>query len=272
MGQRNGDAMLDHMPKIASEFDCATELERRSEPVVPLACDYPIGHVVERHQHARAQIIFASSGILRVDTPNDIWVVPPMCAIWMPAGEDHELRASSAVCLRTLFIDPQLRDSLPARPCVIQVSPLLRELILRITESAAEVSPAMVELVLDEVREIRVLPLRVPMPADSRALRICHSLVSNPADPRTCSQWGVSVGASSRTLERLFQKETGLSFGAWRRQARLLAALSRLAADSPIASVALDLGYESPSAFTAMFKRTLGRPPSEYFPQTLQFA
>jgi len=121
------------------------------------------------------------------------------------------------------------------------------------------------ELILAEINELKVLPLHLPMPRDPRLFRICRNILADPANHKTCSQWGGMVGASARTLERLFHKETGFSFGWWRRQVRLLAALDRLAAGEPITSVALDMGYRSPSAFTVMFKRSLGRLPSEVY-------
>lgn len=262
--------MRSYAPKISSVLHHVQQLESQPYPIVALGREYPNGHLVERHHHERTQLIYASRGIMRVDTPKGIWVVPPMRAIWMPPGIEHEIRASSTVFLRSLFIQPALRESLPSECCVIDVSPLLRELILRmvnLSESGATHVPRhMVDVILDEIRAISVLPLHIPMPRDPRVLRVCHEILENPGDVRTCATWGASTGASARTLERLFQKETGLSFGAWRRQVRLLAALNRLAAEVPIATVALDLGYDSPSAFTAMFKRVLGRPPTEFFP------
>lgn len=262
--------MAVYAPKIPSILHRVREIEAQPEPVVAFGREYPSGHLIERHNHHRAQLIFASKGIMRVATPGGIWVVPPMRAIWVPPLVDHEIRVSSAVCLRTLFIQPSLRESLPQECCVVEVSPLLRELILRVFSQSESADPKpmsehMIELILDEIHELEAQPLRIPLPTDPRALRICRSILQNPADVRTCAQWGVIVGASSRTLERLFQRETGVTFGVWRQQARLLTAFSRLAAQAPISSVALDLGYRSPSAFAAMFKRTLGCPPSEFF-------
>ncbi|HNP37818.1 MAG TPA: helix-turn-helix transcriptional regulator [Woeseiaceae bacterium] len=262
--------MTAYAPKIPSILSRVRELEARPEPIVAFAREYPTGHLVERHRHERAQLIYASHGVMRVDTAVRIWVVPPLRAIWMPPGIDHEIRASSTVCLRTLFIHPDLRSSLPQDCCVIEISPLLRELILRMVTLAESKQHKgslvhLVELILGEIREIPGLSLHIPMPADQRALRVCKSILDNPADGRTCAQWGASVGASARTLERLFQNEAGISFGAWRRQVRLLAALTGLAAKIPVANVASDLGYESASAFSAMFKRTLGCPPSQFF-------
>ena len=246
------------------------DLEAQPHPIVAFGREYPSGHLVEGHHHGRAQLIYASKGIMRVDTPEGIWVVPPMRAIWVPPNVTHEIRASSTVHLRTLFIQPALRGSLPGKCCVIEVSPLLKELILRMVAyagwgEAARPPAHMIELILDEIRSVRVLPTHVPLPNDARMLKICQSILANPADSRTCAQWGSGVGASSRTLERLFQREMGMSFRIWRQQVRLLAALSRLAAQTPISVVALDLGYQSPSAFTAMFKRALGCPPREFF-------
>ncbi|HVW67865.1 MAG TPA: helix-turn-helix transcriptional regulator [Steroidobacteraceae bacterium] len=247
------------------------ELEARPQAIVAFGREYPSGHLVERHQHGRAQLIYASKGVMRVDTPLGVWVVPPMRAIWVPPAVDHEIRASSTVHLRTLFFRPDLRDTLPRQCCVIEVSGLLRELILRMVDLARSGGPApaldaMTELILGEIREHDILPMHVPLPNDPRLLRVCHALLQNPADSRTSLQWGSLVGASSRTLERLFQRETGTNFRVWRQQVRLLAALSRLAAADPIAVVAQDLGYQSPSAFTAMFKRTLGCSPRRFFP------
>jgi AraC-like DNA-binding protein len=248
------------------------ELEAQPHAIVAFGREYPSGHLVERHHHGRAQLIYASKGIMRVDTPAGIWLVPPMHAIWVPQTVQHEVRASSTLQLRTLFIREGLRESLPRECCVVEVSPLLRELILRMVElantpgGARAVGSHMIELILDEIRTVKVLPIHIPMPADLRLLRICRGLLQNPADNRTILQWGVSAGASPRTLERLFYRETGATFREWRQQVRLLAALTRIAADDPISVVAFDLGYQSPSAFTAMFKRTLGCTPREFFP------
>lgn len=231
---------------------------------------YPVGHSTGRHRHELPQLIFASHGVIRVDTPKGIWVVPPTRAIWVPPDTEHEMLTLSSVCLRSIFIQPAPRSSLPEDCCVIDVSPLLRELIHRVVElertrQLHNATSHLMGLLIDELRQTAVLPLYIPMPSDNRITRICRGVLEKPADERTCAQWGTSVGASARTLERLFQKELGMSFGAWRRQVRLFTALHRLAGGMPVAHVAAELGYESSSAFTAMFKRTLGRAPSHFF-------
>ncbi|HYM31502.1 MAG TPA: AraC family transcriptional regulator, partial [Candidatus Cybelea sp.] len=120
-------------------------------------------------------------------------------------------------------------------------------------------------LILDEVRALPALPLHLPMPSDARLKRVCAAIVAEPGAKATLVAWAAEAGASGRTLLRLFQRQTGMTFAAWRQRARLLAALGRLAAGEPVTTVAIDLGYDSPSAFTAMFRRALGTTPSRYF-------
>lgn len=247
---------------------------RRSTAVAalqPLAGKLPSGYHIARHYHPQAQLIFASSGVMRIATPDGIRVISPVRAVWVPAGVEHEVRVSSAVELRTLLIDPSIDARLPSKCCVIDVSALLRELIVRVSDLGAAIGEShMVEhlltLILAEIHSC-ASPVRLPMPADPRLVRVCRSILDHPSDKRTCAQWGLIVGASARTLERRFFAETGISFGAWRRQARLVAALDQLAAQTPVAKVAVDLGYRSASAFSVMFKHALGRRPSDFFPQ-----
>lgn len=142
------------------------ELVAQPQPIVAFGREYPSGHLIESHHHDRAQLIFASRGIMRVDTADGIWVVPPMRAIWVPPTVTHEIRAFSTVHLRTLFVQPTARNSLPGECCVIEVSPLLRELILRMVAQAAPGDPAeasthMIELILDEIRGVKVLPMHI---------------------------------------------------------------------------------------------------------------
>ncbi len=251
------------LPQLQDRMQC--------EPaaILPFEREYPRGHLIERHSHQRDQLVYAVQGVMRIDTDEGIWVVPPMRAVWMPAGIEHEIRTSTPLHLHTLFIRPDVRQGLPTRCCVVEVTPLLRELILRLVRMGTTIdtrrADAILELVLAEIEEFNVLPLHIPMPSDTRLLKICHKILADPSSHKTCAQWGTEVGASARTLERLFLREVGISFGAWRRQVRLLAALDHLAGGASITTVAMDLGYRSPSAFTVMFKRALGQLPSAIY-------
>lgn len=245
------------------------DYQRVPRPVAAMAKDFANGHVIAPHSHERAQLIHAIAGVMTVTSAAGAWAVPPHRALWMPAGVEHTLRMSGAVSMRTLYIRADAAPGLPAACRVIAVSPLLRELILRAADLPVlydEGGPAgrIMALILDEIRSLPELPLSLPTPADPRLAPICRALLADPADDRPLDAWARAAGASGRTLARLFRTETGLTFGAWRQQARLLEAMARLAAGESVTAVALDLGYDSPSAFGAMFRRALGAPPSRY--------
>jgi AraC-like DNA-binding protein len=248
-----------------------TDYQRVPRPVAAMAKDFPDGYHNPPHSHERAQLIFASQGAMLVTTPRGSWAVPPQRAVWMPAGLTHEIRMAGVVAMRTLYVRRDAAARLPSEPRVLAVSPLLRELILRactlpIHYDEAGADGRLMALILDEIAAVPTVALDLPMPRDPRLSRLCRALRAEIGSARTLGDWARDAGASSRTLARLFVAETGLTFAAWRQQARLVAAMALLGAGEPITRIALDLGYESPSAFTAMFKRALGEPPSRYFP------
>jgi transcriptional regulator GlxA family with amidase domain len=120
------------------------------------------------------------------------------------------------------------------------------------------------ELILDELETAPRLQLHVPMPRDPRLMRLCEQLVASPSAPVTLADLAAGINVSERTLARLFHRELGMSFGQWLRRMRLLLSLPRLAAGVPVLQVALEHGYDSPSAYSAMFRRTLGIAPTAY--------
>lgn len=206
---------------------------------------------------------------MTVMTAEGTWVVPPQQAVWVPARTDHEVKSAGPLAMRSLYIHPDETHGLSLQCCVLTVTPLLRELILKIVSlpNRNPVSPAdarLMEVILDQLRELKPAPLHLPMPKDPRLRAVTNRLIRDPGDNRSLAAWSRLTGASSRTLARLFLKETGMSFGNWRQQLRLLSAISHLALEIPVTTVAYDLGYRSPSAFIAMFKRVFGVPPGRY--------
>jgi AraC-like DNA-binding protein len=236
-----------------------------------LARDYPSGHGPPRHQHPNAQLIHAVRGVMVVDTAVGQWVVPPTRGLWIPGGVDHSIRMVGKVLMRTAYINTSLAPDMPQQCAVLKISPLLRELILAMIESAdtpyAPDSRAgrIARLLLDEIRQMGSLPLHLPMPGDQRLLEICTAISARPADNTTASEWARRLQVDPKTVHRLFVRETGMTFGQWRTQARLMLALEHLAAGDKVLNVALDLGYESPSAFATMFKKQFGISPSKFF-------
>jgi AraC-like DNA-binding protein/mannose-6-phosphate isomerase-like protein (cupin superfamily) len=249
------------------------DYQQVARPVAAMAKDFAAGFRVARHHHERAQLVFATRGVMQVTAAGGIWVVPPHRGLWIPGAVEHEIQCTGGVAMRTLYIRPDAAKGLPASVCVLAVQPLLRELILEAVKLPLDYAERdrdgrIMALILDELRALPILPLHLPMPHDPRLVFICDAIMAAPALRRPLAAWGGKVGASSRTLARLFLRETGMSFGAWCRQARLLNALARLAEGQKVTSIALDLGYDSPSAFTSMFRRHLAITPSRYFLQS----
>jgi AraC-like DNA-binding protein len=244
-----------------------------TRPVVGYAADFPSGHSIRRHRHAAGQVIFAASGVMTVTTTAGRWVVPSERAVWVPPHVPHAIRMTGAVRMRTLYLDAKgiaATRGLPSTCAVIQVSPLLHELIVAVVGFRQPYPPQgrearLVAVLQDELASAQAAPLHLPMPRDPRLLVITECLAADPSDKRPLGAWARPAGASARTLARLFVRETGLSFAHWRQQARLLHALERLAAGESVTGVALDLGYEGPSAFIAMFRSRLGATPGRYF-------
>ena len=236
-----------------------------------MAKEFARGFVSRRHRHTRAQLLYAVDGVMEVSTEWGLWVIPPQRAVWIPPEVDHEVCFRTAASVRTLYVDVSaIPAGAPHDPCAVNVSPLLRELILRATMMPMAYQEdghdgRIIALALAEIEWAEDHPLHMPVFKDGRLLTISQTLQANPADARTLDDWAQEVNTSSRTLARLFRAETGTSFIHWRQQVRVLASLPRLAAGEAIANVALDLGYETSGAFAAMFRRLMGIVPSRYF-------
>jgi len=251
-------------------YDPVEEITSIPRPIVALAKEFPSGHLIPFHRHARSQLLYASSGVMTVTTTKGIWVVPPLRAVWVPALTEHQIDCSGRLSMRTLYFKPEVVSKLPLHCCVVSVPPLLRELILYAVTLPSLYKPnsheeRLMEVTLDLIQTLEVTPLDLQIPRDIRLKKIFNTLTENASDNRTLEEWGKTVGATSRTLARLFRYETGISFRQWRQQFRILEALRRLGQEEQVTTVALDLGYESPSAFISMFKKALGMTPGQYF-------
>jgi len=226
--------------------------------------------MIRSHFHDRDQLVYASRGVMTVRTSEGAWVVPTHRAVWIPALVPHTITMSGTVAMRTLYLKPRLAKSLPRECCVVNVSPLLRELILHTCTVATlkkKVSSHshLIDVILDQLRAIQMVPLQLPNPSDSRALRVAAVLLADPGNRRPLAHICKSAGASKRTVERLFQTDVGMSFGKWRQQLRLTQAMRLLAEGSKVTHAAMESGYSTPSAFISMFRKTLGTTPTLYF-------
>lgn len=251
------------------------DYQRVGRPVAAMPKDFPPGHHIPPHSHERGQLVYATSGVMRVTAtqPNangGTWIVPPQRALWIPPGVTHEIRMSGRVAMRTLYIAAETAAGLPDACRVIEVSDLLRALILAAMEEPVDYAAnsrgaAIAALLLHELRGVEAQPLHLPQPRDARLQAICRRVAEHLGEDVGLERLASDAGLSSRSLARLFQRETGMGFAAWRQQARLAEALAMLSTGRAVALVAADLGYASAAAFTAMFRRALGTTPGRYF-------
>lgn len=245
-------------------------LRDQRSPIATLTHDYPAGYAIPRHFHDRDQLVYASQGVMTVLTDAGIWVVPTLRALWIPAGVPHTINMSGKVAMRTLYLKPRLARALPRDCCVVNVSPLLRELILhacsfRALKNSSPRQRHLIDLIADQLEAIQMVPLQLPHLSDSRARHVAEIVLANPASTQQLSKLCRGSGASKRTVERLFQDEVGMTFGRWRQQLRLMHAVRLLAEGAKVTHAALEAGYSTPSAFICMFKKILGCTPGLYF-------
>ena len=251
-----------------SDIETVDDIPR---PVFSLITEATFVGETEPHRHNKAQLMYVLSGVLTVQAAGGIWTVPPHCALWIPSGVSHAGRMDGHIKIVSLYIDPGLAASLDQDCGILFVQPFFRELVLRFDfESPLEPMDRgremrLISVLLDELAAAPLEPIHLPMPTDRRLRRLTEAMLDNPGLRFTIDEWGARVGASNRTLSRLFKRETGMTFLRWRQQLHIGLALQRLAEGELVTTIAGDLGYESVSAFITMFKRMLGKTPARYF-------
>lgn len=234
-----------------------------------LAAEHASGQSTSRHGHDWGQLIYAAAGVCTVWTEAGSWIAPPHWAVWVPAGVTHSIRFAGPAALRTLYLRPDLALALPAECGVITVSPLLRELIIRavghgMLDERDATDRALAHLIVGECHHATAPPFDLATPT-SEACRRAVSLFETGDAALTTAAIARRVGLSTRSLERRFRLETGVTLGQWRRQAALLAALQVLALGKPVKAAAETAGYRTASAFVAAFHANFGTTPGRYF-------
>ncbi|WP_055563149.1 helix-turn-helix domain-containing protein [Streptomyces atriruber] len=230
----------------------------------------PRGRAFWTHVHPVHQLAWAATGLLRVRAEQGTWMLPPSLALWIPAALPHATEAEGDTVMRSPYVDPTHcpAESVWTEPTVLEVGPLPRALIDHLVRDdlPADARSLAEAVLLDVLRPVPVATVSVTEPDDQRARTVARSLAADPADDRTLQEWGSEVGASERTLARLFAAETGLAFGQWRKRLRMRAAMPLLAEGLPVEAVARRVGYASASSFVAAFHRVVGLTPRQYIP------
>lgn len=243
-------------------------IDAAEEPVFAISRIYPAGHRVAPHRHARTQVWFALGGVVVVGMAGGRWMIPPGHGLVIPAGAEHASHMLSRVEMHSVYVDAGAAGG--AGPRVVETTALAATLTRELAEEDLRpISPRrrqlVMELLLDEIGGLPERPLGLPFPAEARLAGLCRDFLAAPAASAGIDGWAAALGMSRRSFTRLFRAETGVSFATWRQQACIFASLPRLAQGLPVTTVALDAGYENIAAFTTMFRRMLGKPPSGYF-------
>ncbi|AUX75468.1 MULTISPECIES: AraC family transcriptional regulator [Sinorhizobium] len=257
-----------HLPELPDmdHFRSLEWIEMANAPVVAIGKDYGCGLVVPPHSHTRTQLWWARSGVVLVHTADGRWMIPPGHALLIPSGMEHSAEMVSDVRMHSIYIAAMSRAR---RPLVLEVSALAGSLIDELVRIENETfsqrrEQLIVELLLEEIPRLAERPLGLPFPQDRALAGLCRKFLEAPSAAANIDQWADSIGISRRSFTRFFRRETGISFVTWRQQACIFASLPRIADGEPITTVALDAGYENVAAFTTMFRRMLGAPPSLY--------
>ena len=241
------------------------EVDRVPRDVLPIGTDYSPGQQLDWHEHRRAQFLYGATGVMITETDDGAWTVPTEQAVLIPPRTRHRVRMLG-VSTSSLYIEPAAVPWWPRACTVVEVTPLLRELLL----AAADFEPgydragregAIATLLLHEIAALAPMPLHVALPTTADLAELCRGYLAHPDARVTNEDWARRLAMSERAFTRRFQSELGISPAAWRTRARLLAAVPLLY-ERTVTQVALQLGYFSPASFTAAFSRAFGVPPS----------
>ena len=232
-----------------------------------LAATYYDGFHIKPHRHHWGQLIYAGSGVMRVRAGGTLWIVPPARAVWVPAGTEHEIHGLGDFAMRTLYFTGATNERLPGQCCALDVTPLLRELVLEAVElcpidEADAAGMRLADVTIDRIVQAHALPLSLPLPRDPRALRLAERLQAEPSLQAELAELDREAGASPRTIQRLFLAETGLPFSQWRQRLRLLHAATLLGEGRSVTEAGFEAGYAGTSAFIAAFRKHFGVTPA----------
>jgi AraC-like DNA-binding protein len=230
---------------------------------------YGDGHVLEAHSHGWGQLIFASTGTMRVEAADALWLVPPGRALWAPPDVVHAIAMRGSVAMRTIYVPPARAGALPASCTALEIDALLRELILHIVgrgmlRADVDAEARLAGVFLDRLAAAARLVLHLPMPQGGRLRALAERLCAEPADARTLPALARAAGLSARTVQRGFHAQTGMRFVEWRQRLRLIHAITALDLGASVTAAGADAGYASTSAFIAAFRAQMGATPARY--------
>jgi len=254
------------MPYISPSDESEQDLDK---PIKVVNRSIPINAIVKKHQHSWGQFIYANKGVLSVVTDIDRHIVPPEQGVWITPNISHEVTALTHVELTSFYLGQTMQSKMPKSCSVLAVNPFLKALIVEAKDTKsdycfADTDGLLLRLLIEKLALAPKVELQLPSPHDKRLLTMLSMIQKDPANRYGLTEWGKILGASSRTLSRLFKAETGMPYNKWRQRLNVQIAIRKISAGESIATTASDLGYESPSAFSYMFREVTGNTPSFY--------
>lgn len=243
--------------------------ETLPRPIVPLTREYEGMTQIISHRHAWSQLAYSCAGVMHIETDEGMFVLPPEQALWIPPNVRHQHFCKNKVSYRSLHIDAKLSETLGDKVRPLSIDPLLKSLILEISSwpkeyKETEQTVRLAVVLIDRLAIAQNSQLFMPIPQDRRLYSIIETLNQEPSNKLTIEEWAKKVGASSRTLNRLFNQNYGMGFSRWKQKLRILKSLELLTSNTPLIKIAHELGYESTSAFITGFKKQLGCSPKKY--------
>lgn len=263
--RRRGEVQTDLAHSLETFLPDALE-----SPVVALHVDVQVNAPdLARHRHHRVQLLVPTRGEVCCHVEDRFWIVPAHAALWIPSQFLHGSRVSDLSDVYYVYVEPDLVLDMPSSCCILTLTPLVEELIRFIADADQQeltdgVYPHAIQVLLSQLRILSVTEASFTLPDNSKLRRVAQAIMKEPAERRSVAAWAESLSMAERSFERFVLNETGMTFGRWRQQLQISIALRLLADDEPVHSVALSLGYESTSAFIAMFRKHMGNPPGRY--------
>jgi AraC-like DNA-binding protein len=253
-----------------SRFVSDDEIFRTQNPVAFLTEEKDAGTKSDLHHHTWHQLIYASKGVMFVETSSGQWIVPTNRGVWVPSMMTHAVEAKTFVKSHSLYIKPDYPCNLPTKCTVIHITPLTKELMIKASSFPQNYvwegqAGKLIQVLINELVVLPAEPLHLPFPNHPKLKEFVQKMQQEPDNVQSLEEWSKELNMTSKTFSRLFLKETGMNFNMWRHQFKILKALEWLAQGQSVTTISLNLGYSSLSSFIEMFKKYCSKTPSHYF-------
>ncbi|SMY31686.1 HTH-type transcriptional repressor of iron proteins A [Photobacterium malacitanum] len=235
--------------------------------VIGLAADLG-NHDSGEHRHNKDQLLFSHHGCMVITLEGVKCVLPPMRAAWIPAGVLHNAQMNNVTHYRSLYFDQVLQPQLSRAMKIIDINPLMAALLERMAywpfDKPNHEQINTVNLLIEELNSATDSHLNLPLPHDIRLQQWLADINHPDFLAPSLAELSQLVGASPKTITRIFNQETGMPYQSWRQQWRLLAAIELLVQGQRISDISYRLDFANDSAFIYFFRQKTGFTPLNF--------